>query len=174
MIEKRKAQLQIIDSEQVWTIPLTHGLFAIVDECDIDLAITDNWYSSKLSSLNGYAIANRNYKKVRMHRIILARKFNILMLDDNLRGDHINRNSLDNRRANLRLATHAENMRNSIKNTGKLKGAYYNKTKKRWFSAIKTKQRGRIHLGMFDNEQDAHDAFCKAARKYHGEFARTE
>jgi hypothetical protein len=88
--------------------------------------------------------------------------------------DHINRNSLDNRRANLRLATHLENARNRIKInkkcSSKYKGVCWSKHHKKWQAAINFKRKS-IHLGYFDNETEAAECYDDAARKYHGEFA---
>lgn len=88
--------------------------------------------------------------------------------------DHINCDSMDNRLCNLRVANRGENCRNkrpySREKTG-LKGAYWNKKDKRWFSQIVSD--GRQHyLGKFDSEMEAHLAYCAVAEKMHGNFHR--
>jgi hypothetical protein len=86
--------------------------------------------------------------------------------------DHINSVKTDNRICNLRLATRAQNMRNMglrRSNTSGFKGAW--KHGKRWKSVIMVDRR-RIHLGCFDTPEEAHAAYCDAAEKYHGVFAR--
>jgi|LakMenEpi03Aug12_release.lakeMendotaPanAssembly.Ray.scaffolds.fasta_scaffold710345_2 hypothetical protein len=88
--------------------------------------------------------------------------------------DHIDGNRLNNRIANLRLASNADNQRNrgaSPKNTSGYKGVSYHKQTGRWCSAIKYNNK-QIWLGRFDCPELAHMAYCKAAAELHGEFAR--
>jgi hypothetical protein len=88
--------------------------------------------------------------------------------------DHRNCDSLDNRRANLRFATRAENMRNRRKKkntTSQFVGVNFYKPSKKWDSRI-THQGKRIKLGRFVSEIDAAKAYDEAAKKYYGEFAR--
>jgi hypothetical protein len=89
--------------------------------------------------------------------------------------DHIHRNKLDNRKSHLRVCTTSENCRNqrmASHNTSGLKGACWSARDKKWRATIGIhgKQKG---LGYFDTAEEAHAAYCKAAKLYHGEFART-
>jgi hypothetical protein len=88
--------------------------------------------------------------------------------------DHINHDGMDNRRANLRAATRAQNTRNRkkfAKSSGsKYKGIYWRKKTRKWEVMI-TFERKRIFLGCFRSEIDAAKAYDHAAIKYHGEFA---
>ncbi len=93
--------------------------------------------------------------------------------------DHANLDKADNRWANLRPASHHDNMRNvrSRKRDGspsKLKGAYLETGHDdQWFSAITIN--GKSHrLGRFQTPEEAHAAYCKAAKKAFGAFARTK
>ena len=90
--------------------------------------------------------------------------------------DHIDVNGLNNRIDNLRLATTAENTRNSRlsrRNTSGFKGVTYDRWRCRWKSAIKVIGKSR-HLGYFDTPEAAHAAYRAAAKNHFGEFARFE
>lgn len=90
--------------------------------------------------------------------------------------DHINMNQSDNRICNLRDVSRSQNQCNRCvqsNNTSGYKGVSFSKLHKRWESYIKI-NRKRKFLGLFNDPKLAHAAYCRAAKKYHGEFARTE
>lgn len=75
--------------------------------------------------------------------------------------DHINRKKADNRIANLRDATQAQNARNrEAYGRSKLKGAYRDRT--RWRAQIQVGGKC-VHLGSYATAEEAHAAFCGAA-----------
>lgn len=88
--------------------------------------------------------------------------------------DHRNRNSLDNRRSNLRICTIQLNNANRRKQskpcTSQFKGVYFNKQYSRWMARIKYWKK-YIFLGRFDEEKDAARAYNKKAKELFGEFA---
>ncbi len=86
--------------------------------------------------------------------------------------DHIDRNPLDNRRANLRLATIAQNNMNKRSRPGvsKFKGVIYRARKKLWVARI-TVNRKRKYIKSCKSEIDAAKAYDEAAKKYYGQFA---
>lgn len=87
--------------------------------------------------------------------------------------DHKNHNTLDNQRANLRLATYSQSCANrrSFKNaSSKYLGVGFEKDKQKWAARIRVNKKG-IRLGAFAREVDAAKAYDEAAKKYHGEFA---
>lgn len=86
--------------------------------------------------------------------------------------DHKNHNGLDNRKANLRNATHGQNQHNRSPEgaTSAFKGVCWNKRAKKWEVRICLNRR-TIYLGRFVDEERAARAYDTAARQYHGEFA---
>jgi len=88
--------------------------------------------------------------------------------------DHIDGNPSNNRIENLREASHAQNMRNSIRpknNTSGFKGVYFDKRINKWVSqCVKDKQ--KFYLGAFENIHDAADVVIKFRELNHKEFAR--
>lgn len=86
--------------------------------------------------------------------------------------DHIDGDRSNNRIVNLRPCTKSQNSANSKnQRIGKLKGAYYRADRDKWRAAITYKGKS-VHLGTFDTELSAHEAYMIAAKKYFGEFAR--
>lgn len=89
--------------------------------------------------------------------------------------DHINGVRDDNRWANLRPCNNSQNQQNSRRgknNKSGYKGVHWDNNTKRWASQIYVNNK-RIRLGHYDCPKKAHDAYCVAAREYHGEFANT-
>lgn len=91
--------------------------------------------------------------------------------------DHINRNPTDNRIANLRLATHAQNLANQSMrrdNTSGCRGVFWIERSKRWVALISQYNGGNqrnIYLGSFTDKAEAIRVRQEAARRLFGEFA---
>lgn len=103
-----------------------------------------------------------------LHRLIVA-------APDDLYVDHINGNSLDNRKCNLRLCTSRENSRNrgvSESNcSSKYKGVTFRACSGTWEATIRTGS-AQLYLGRFKSEKEAAEAYNQAAIKYHGNFVK--
>jgi hypothetical protein len=153
-------------------IPLTQGRFAIVDPEDYPRLAMHKWHLAK-SPTGSYAVrwqrnpANKTRKKIWMHR-------QIIHILDNLLCDHVNCNSLDNRKTNLRPATVSQNLCNrpkrKSKTRSKYKGLEWDEPQRKWKARIQINNR-KIYLGSFNSEIDAALAYDRAAKKHHREFA---
>ena len=155
-------------------IELTQGKFAIVDDEDADL-LNFNWHTTK-----GYARRNSSRSEgkqhpIYMHRVIASRMKSVSIVSG-FEIDHVDGDKLNNRRSNLRLVTHAENMLNSPKqsnNKSGYKGVTFHKVAQKWAAQIGFKW-GKYHLGLFASPEEAYMAYCEAAKRLHKTFARFE
>ena len=137
----------------------------LVDPADVAVATAHKWFRDD----KGYVVFNQ-YKdgirrRLRLHREILGSK-------KGDRTDHINGDKLDNRRANLRICTDSENNRNrrlSKNNLSRFKGVTYCKRRSNFYARV-MKDRRSFFLGTFNTAEEAHAAYCNAARELHGEF----
>ena len=154
-------------------IPLTRNKVTLVDERDFKDLNQFKW-SVNLSRKMWYATRRAKGPdgmwniQVMMHHQIIGKP------KKGLEVDHINGNSLDNRRKNLRICTKSENQWNrKINNnsTTRVKGVHQiKKTGK--FQARAQVHGKRINLGFFDSKKDAGRAYRVFAVKNFKEFAR--
>lgn len=152
-------------------IRLTQGYFAKVDQRDYEYLCRYKWCVN-MTPNSKYARCTKFYKTgksrtVMMHRLIMEPPRGYVV-------DHINGDGLDNRRANLRLATCAQNGRNRRKikkGISRYKGVGWEESTGKWRARIII-NRKKISLGCYKDEIAAARAYDKAAKKYHGEFAR--
>jgi len=162
------------------TIQLTQGQVAIVDDEDYEWLSQWKWtadWSSKTSSFRARRNVYRKSKKptvIRMARVILN-----LKTGDKRQVDHINHNTLDNRRCNLRICTNQQNARNRYKRkknnrghkvTSNFIGVCWSKQNKKWIAQI-TDRGKHFHLGSFNSEIEAAKAYDKKAIELSNEFA---
>ena len=97
----------------------------------------------------------------------------LMEFPDNLTVDHINRDSLDNRRSNLRACTVAENNLNSAGFTGgtsRFKGVAWTKARGKW-TVFGGRRGARVFVGAFDSEIEAARAYNEYAKQHFGPFA---
>ena len=157
-------------------IPLTKGYVTLIDDIDADL-VKIKWYASGLKTLHRYAVrgiwSNKTTKLILMHRVILERVIGRPLNQEEV-VDHINGNTLDNRRLNLRLANRKQNSRNRKRQKGSTEYKGVHLKKNGMYSAQIQVDKKIKHLGTFATPEEAHKAYCEAAVKYFGEFARFE
>jgi hypothetical protein len=174
-------------------IPLTQGQVAIVDDWWFEELNQHKW-CAQFSKATGkyYAVRQEEQqgrrKKIHMHRVVSD-------CPDGMEPHHINRDSLDNQRHNLKIVTRLEHVQIEPRNTGAhseerrdkmshskqgkkmgksslYQGVSFVKKCKKWQAAITIRQ--KCHwLGERDTPEEAALLYDAAARKYYGEFART-
>lgn len=149
-------------------IPLTQGQFTLVDDEDFDWLIVWNRFAVWEPRMCGFrAVRNHNHRPLYIHRAITNAPKGFTV-------DHRNLNTLDNRKSNLRVCLHRQNLCNrerSINNTSGYKGVFYNREKRKWEATI-TVNYHCYHLGRFSDPVEAALQYDKAALKFQGEFAR--
>lgn len=138
-----------------------------IDDEDYPLVSQHSW----CCDFDGYIVTTveferGKYKSVGIHRLIMNTPVGLVT-------DHINNNKLDNRKANLRICSHAQNVRNNrpqSKSTSRYKGVYWRKDRNKWVARIK--QHGKtISLGHYTNESEAALAYNVKAKELFGEYA---
>lgn len=156
------------------TIQLTQGKVALVDDEDFDRLNQFKWFAHEEPKGSGrfYAIRNQKTetgrKGVKMHREVLG------LRQGDMDVDHWDRDTLNNRKQNLRKATDAQTVMNRI-GWSKLgfKGVHVNPRCKLKPFAARIRIRGvDKHLGYFATAVDAAKAYNQKAIELFGEFAR--
>jgi hypothetical protein len=168
----------LLDDEVTAVIPLlrrdgTQVGAALIDICDVPLVEGRRWSQMSVGRVSRcvYACARERqptgrYRTVLMHRLLLGEPAGYV--------DHRNRNGLDNRRSNLRIATPSQNaanrppLRTGSKGVRPARNAWWNTD--RWVAQITIDGRCR-HLGYFATEAEAATAYDRAALEQWGEFA---
>jgi len=154
-------------------IPLTQGQVALIDDEDFEIVSKYKWYATwSPDTKSFYAMTNvrkldGKQTTLQMHRIIMnAQKGQQV--------DHFHRDTLDNRKSELRLCSGSQNQHNAVKrtdNTSGYKGVGWHKATQKWRARIKLNGKEKS-LGYFATPELAHAAYCRAAAEFHGDFAR--
>jgi len=154
-------------------IGLTQGYFAIVDDGDYAWLMRWKWHVV-IGPHHVYAMRHSRPVKGKRHHILMHRV--ICKTPVGMDTDHINGNSLDNRRQNIRIATRSQNMHNRKPNkrgVSKFKGVHWHKQHRKWCAVIQINKK-RHHIGLFRDERVAALAYEATAKKAFKQFFRSQ
>jgi hypothetical protein len=127
-----------------------------IDIDDIDVCKDYKWF------INGDGYAYANDKK---GSTISLSRYLYKDIDKSMEIDHIDNDRLNNCKNNLRMATRSQNNYNK-----KSTGITWNKKAKKWYAQIGFNCK-KLHIGSFDNPDEAYNAYCIKAGELFGEFA---
>ena len=118
----------------------------------------------------GRYIVSIDYRRYKVHRVIWLWHYGTLPPEV----DHMDGNPSNNKIENLRAADRLSNMKNMRRpstNTTGFKGVRFHKQSRKWTAQIVSDKKQK-YLGIFETPEAAHAAYCSAALRLHGEFAR--
>lgn len=150
-------------------ILLTRGYVALVDDDDYERVMRFKWSTHVTSAGCVYAAnstAARECGSRLLHRFILNAAPGVEV-------DHKNRNGLDCRKSNMRLASRGQNSRNiglTRKNKSGHKGVCWDKGRGLWAAAVRHNGKN-IFIGRFSDKAEAARAYDRKAIELQGEFA---
>lgn len=146
-----------------WVVPLTQGYEALIDECDVKHVQEYKWFANNVVSASRGLKSRYIYPSSRagmssgyvyLHRFIMSPGKGLTV-------DHINGNTMDNRRANLRICTYRENSCNhEVHRSGKKVGA--NRTRFGTYVAQIRIDGAIKYIGSYPTEHEAHQAYLEA------------
>ena len=151
---------------------LNYNLRFVENENEFYVKKNEGWRLKKFSKTgNGYLHSKFSFEKskatsITKHRLVFYaynQNFDIFRRSrtDNMI-DHVNGNPLNNRIENLRIVTNQQNNFNRKSS----KGYRWHKQNKKWLSQIKINGKNK-HLGCFESEEEAREAYLKAKEIYH-------
>lgn len=163
-------EIVFVEGQECLSLPLTRGKVAFIDFIDARQILPHCWCARPcVGGKNWYAERGRKQGEIWPSKCVKMHKF---IMPDGPEVDHRNGNALDNRRSNLRYASHSQNQGNSalssLSSTG-YKGVTYRRG--RWCARIGSFGK-RVNLGHFPNPIEAAIAYNTAALKRWGKFAR--
>jgi hypothetical protein len=149
------------------------GYDVLIDDEDIDRVKELSWHLQKNRINEGCFYFRHDGKddRINLHRYIMG-----CVYGDKLIVDHINGDTLDNRKSNLRICTFSENTRNRKRhknNKSGVKGVCFHKASRKWIVQIRV-NKTKIYLGIFENIEDAKNEYKKASELYHKDFGRID
>jgi hypothetical protein len=162
VIERRKSLVRPADVVGARWIPLTRERWALVDTLDFEAASAHVWFCHA----DGYAVTKIKGRAVKLHNFLFGPSTHRLPID------HINRNTLDNRRKNLRQVTGGQNRVNSkinSNNTSTYRGV--TRSGSGWHARLGHNM-CRLYLGYFSTAEAAARAYDAKAAELFGPAAQ--
>ncbi len=147
----------------IMKIALTKGMFAIVDESDYEFINQFKWLLCQTYAAR-YSYEKGNRKWIFMHKLIVN-------APEGMEVDHINHDRLDNRRSNLRVATHQQNSFNHPGYGHRGVTKVINRPLKKPYCVRLMISGKNLYLGYYGTMKEARSAWKQAALKYYGKFA---
>jgi hypothetical protein len=148
-------------------VKLTRGKVAVVDDEDFETLSKHSWCAMRNYYGGWLAARGEKGKTIYMHR-------QLLNCPPNLQVDHIDHDTLNNTKSNLRIVTIQQNCLNrgirSDNRTG-FKGVSLVKSSGKYTARIVING-SRICVGYFDSAEEAHKAYVEYSKQYHGEYSR--
>ncbi len=144
------------------------GKYALVDNDDFEKFNQYSWYLST----TGYAIRGK-WNKIKKQNDIIHLHKKILITPKNMEVDHINGNRIDNRKNNLRICTHKQNIANQKlqkRSKSGYKGVSYYKNYDKWEAYVCTDNK-KYRIGYFSIKKEAALAYNKKAKELFGKYA---
>jgi hypothetical protein len=136
-----------------------------IDLEDFDKIISYQWYP-KRSAWGTYCNGYVEKQVVVLHRYLMNAELGQYV-------DHIDKNTLNTRKFNLRFITNQQNGFNrkmGKNNKSGIMGVHWNKLRNKWCARIKVDYRG-IYLGLYEDFNEATTVRLKAEKEYFGEYA---
>lgn len=163
--------------KKIKLIHSTYRKYALVNNSDYEWLNQWKWYWVPTTPKPGVGYAQRvqwmgSGKK--MHQISMHRLITGCVYGDGKKVDHVNGNSLNNQRYNLRVTDNFGNTRNARKkssNTSGYKGVSHSANRKKWVVNIRVDGK-QIRVGTYANLIKAAKVYDEFALKHYGEFAR--
>jgi hypothetical protein len=164
---------EYVTKGNIATIKTNNNKTIIIDKKDLERVLQYNWFAHYNKSANAYYIhSNTKYIKGEKRRTIALQRFILEIEDNKIQVDHINHDTTDNRKCNLRACTQHQNSMNRKANkrgSSKYKGVRLNPYN-RWVSYIRHNKID-YYIGTFDTQEKAALAYNIKAKELRGEYA---
>jgi hypothetical protein len=144
------------------TILLTRGYYSLVDDADFEFINSFKWFAViSVTGPNGFHVSACRWAKGESPRRVIRMSYAVLgikSIKSTKLIDHINRNSLDNRKINLRITNKSTNGYNSNRSIN-ASFVYFERSRNRWKSWIPNRPRNaKSYLGTFKTKEEAEAA----------------
>ena len=145
------------------------GSFFVIDTQDLPAVSQFTWFLGK----RGYPVAHASRKSSTPNKTFPLHRY-LMNPEDGYDIDHITGDKMDNRRSNLRVCTHQENMFNqTLKSSNKTGFCGVSKNRRTGtYEAYLHINGSKKYLGMYSSAEEAARVRDEAAMLYYGEYAR--